>query len=121
MHGSWTSTLKISPREVRLLVTEFGAADLLKARLPMSPSHPRALLTLLEGLALWRGRPLVVAIDAGESSPCWYGSGLFGDELWPGESALVRFEFAARARRGARHLKGLGDFRSLRLVPAEPT
>jgi len=121
MHGSWTSVLKISHQRVRLLLRDVEAGDLLKAQLPMSPRHPRALLTLLEGLSLWRGRPLVVAMDAGDPSPSWYGSGLFGDELWPGESPLVRFEFVARDRRAARRLRGLGDFRSLRLVPAEPT
>jgi hypothetical protein len=38
---------------------------------------------------------------------------LFGDELWPAESALVRFELALRGRRRGR-LSGLGDFRALR-------
>jgi hypothetical protein len=38
---------------------------------------------------------------------------LFGDELWPGESALVRFELVPRGRRGGR-LSGVGDFRALR-------
>ena len=36
---------------------------------------------------------------------------LFGDELWPGESPLVRFEFVHRVRRPVR-LGGLGDFRA---------
>jgi hypothetical protein len=40
-------------------------------------------------------------------------STLFGDELWPAESPLVRFEIAQRVHRPAR-LEGLGDFRAVR-------
>jgi hypothetical protein len=41
-------------------------------------------------------------------------STLFGDELWPGESPLVRFEVAVPGCR--KRLPGLGDFRGLRLL-----
>jgi hypothetical protein len=104
---------------VKVLVVDPEQGDLLKARLPLVTQHPRALLTLLEGLALWRGQPLrvvVSATSAGDGRPCWSGSGLFGDELWPGESQLVRYEVADRAPR-RRALVGLGDFRSLRIEP----
>ena len=117
MLAPWTSVLKVSPYDVRLLITEPEAGDLVKARLPIAPRHPRALLTMLEGLALWRGHPLGVVISATDSSRGWLGSGLFGDELWPGESSLVRFEVGVRARREGRRLRGVGDFRALRLVP----
>jgi hypothetical protein len=69
-------------------------------------------LTLLEGLSLWQGRPLGVVISAGDDSPPSIGSGLFGDELWPGESQLVQFNVALRGCR--KRLEGLGDFRALR-------
>src|SRR2546426_705077 len=72
-----------SPHEVRLLVTEPEAGDLVKARQPIAPRYPPALLTHLEGLALWRGQPLGVVIIAADPSRSWFGSGLFGDELWP--------------------------------------
>jgi hypothetical protein len=49
------------PLATRLLVVD-GPRTLAKARLPHSPHHPRALLTLAEGVALWTGRPLRVAI-----------------------------------------------------------
>ena len=75
----------------------------------MPPPHPRALLTLLEGAALWSGHPLSVALSAADASTCWLGSGLFGDELWPGESPLVRFTVAVPACR--KRLSGLGDFK----------
>ena len=36
----------------------------LKARLLHSPAHPRAMATLLEGIALWQGRPIRAALCA---------------------------------------------------------
>ena len=113
MFAPWTTTLRTSTHAVTILVTAEDAGDLLKARLPATPKHPRALLTFLEGLALWRGEPLRAVISAASTSPSWIGSGLFGDELWPGESPLVRFTVGNPGYRKAR-LRGLGDFRPLR-------
>jgi|KBSSwiStaDraftv2_1062776.scaffolds.fasta_scaffold1349512_2 hypothetical protein len=112
MFQFWQCTLRVLPGEVRLLLTA-PSGDLLKARLAPRPSHPRALLTLLEGLSLWAGAPLQVALSVDESCRGLHDSMLFGDELWPAESSLVKFDVAARAGRRAR-LRGLGDFRALR-------
>ncbi len=112
MVGDWKPVLTVEHGHVMLLVTA-DASDLVKARLPLRPKHPRALLTLLEGLALWSGTPLVVAVSAAQSSPEWFGTGLFGDELFPGESQLVRFRVVHRDCR-AQRLCGVGDFRQLR-------
>jgi hypothetical protein len=112
----WKGSVRVTPHEVRVLVIDPQQGDLLKARLPPVTQHPRALLTLLEGVALWRGQPLRVAVSAtsaGDGRPCFSGSGLFGDELWPGESQLVRYEVGGRAHR-RRALVGLGDFHALR-------
>lgn len=108
----WRTTLRSLPTEAQLLVSDPEHGDVLKARLPMNPRHPRALLTLLEGLSLWQGRPLGVVLSADDASPPWIGSDLFGDELWPGESPLVQFNVALRGR--PKRLAGLGDFRALR-------
>lgn len=119
MMGPWSGTVRVTTREVKLLVYDPQEGDLLKARLPPGAQHPRALLTLLEGLALWRGQPLrvvVSATSAGDGRPIWCGSGLFGDELWPAESPLVRYDLGGRARR-PRRVVGLGDFRALRVEP----
>ena len=62
----WPTTLRIGDKELKLLVTSPEGDDLLKARLPIQPPHPRALLTLLEGVALWSGEPLYAVISAGE-------------------------------------------------------
>jgi hypothetical protein len=49
------------PLATRVLVHD-GPTPLLKARLPHSPHHPRAVLALAEALTLWTGRPCRVAI-----------------------------------------------------------
>ena len=116
MMSKWKCVIRVGPEHLRMLVSEPPGSDVLKARLTNSPSHPRALLTLLEGLALWNGRPLATVVSAEPSYAGWSTGAVFGDELWPGDSPLVHFETAARGCR--RVLAGLGDFRSLR--GAEP-
>jgi hypothetical protein len=71
------------------------------------------LLTLLEGLSLWSGEPMTVALSADTLCPSGHASTLFGDELWPGESPLVRYRVVHRDLRRGR-IEGLGDFRTLR-------
>lgn len=109
----WQVSLRVDPSRVRLLVAGEETGDLLKAVLPLGPQHPRAMLTLLEGLALYRGERLDAAVIAESDCPPWLGSGLFGDELWPAESQLVRYRAVARGSR--QRMNGLGDFRSLRI------
>ena len=110
----WPTTLRVTHQELKLLVTGPEEDDLLKARLPIRPRHPRALLTLLEGLALWSGEPLYVVISAGKHRDDWLGSEQWGEELWPEESALVQFDLAAPLTRRRRMLSGVGDFRDVR-------
>jgi hypothetical protein len=112
MDNSLRCALHVTQHQARLLLTA-AEGDLLKARLNTTPCHPRALLTLLEGLSLWIGGPLYVALSVDDHCPRWPGAQLFGDELWPVESQLVRFEVVRRVRRKLR-LTGLGDFRPLR-------
>lgn len=108
----WKTVLQVTASSAFLLVTSEGQ-DLLKAKLSASPGHPRALLTLLEGLALWHGEALDVVVSAGASSTEWAMPALFGDELFPAESQLVRYHIVHPARR-ARRLRGVADFRPLR-------
>jgi hypothetical protein len=112
MLRSWHCTLRVTQQRAQLLVSA-PEGDVLKARLDTRPCHPRALLTLLEGLSLWYGQPLSVALSVGADCRSSLPSTLFGDELWPAESALVRFEVVQPVHRRAR-LTGLGDFRALR-------
>jgi hypothetical protein len=112
----WPTTLRIGDKELKLLVTSPHGDDLLKARLPIRPLHPRALLTLLEGVALWSGEPVLAVISAGVRRDDGLGSDAWGDALWPPESPLVHFDFATPPSRARRRLVGVGDFRDVRLV-----
>ena len=113
--AAWRITLQVVPKMVRLLVTDSEGNDLVKARLSGYPGHPRALLTTLEGLALWCGEPLDVVICADVPVDHSLGLGAFGDldDGWPEESALVHFLFRETGRRG-RRIQGVGDFGRLR-------
>jgi hypothetical protein len=115
MMRNWKCTLHLSQREAKLLVTKPGHGDLLKARLDRQPCHPRALLTMLEGLSLWSGKPLCVALHVDENCLREPTSMLLGDELWPAESPLVRFDIVYPVRPKVL-LTGLGDFRPVRKV-----
>ena len=110
----WPTTLRIGGQDLKLLVTSPQGDDLLKARLPVRPPHPRALLTLLEGVALWSGEPLLAVISAGGHRDAWLVSEEWGDDFWPTESQLVRFDYATPPSRARRALTGVGDFREVR-------
>lgn len=109
----WPTTLRMASRELKLLVTSPTGDDLIKARLPVPPAHPRGLLTLLEGVALWSGEPLYVVISAGEQLDARDGA-QWCEDLWPAESSLVTFDFATPPARARRPLRGVGDFRDVR-------
>jgi|694.fasta_scaffold130606_1 hypothetical protein len=113
---NWMTMVEPGRQAVRLLVTDRDRNELLKARLPAFPQHPRALLTLLEGLALWVGEPLTAVVSAGPSLDLRCGQALFADGLLPIDSALVRFDVVTPAPRRRRTIAGVGDFRSLRLL-----
>jgi hypothetical protein len=112
--AQWPTTIRIGAEDLKLLVTSPAGDDLLKARLPLRPPHPRALLTLLEGVALLSGEPLYVVISAGNRRDDWLGCETWPDDLWPAESPLVRFDFAVPPTGARRRIRGVGDFRSVR-------
>jgi hypothetical protein len=106
----WRATVEVQPRQVKVLVTDWRG-DVLRARLGRPACHPRALLTLLEGIALWSGARLSVALRvAPEADEGWIGEP-DGSWLWPEDSALVQFRFAESHRLS--RLRGLGSFRDL--------
>ncbi len=109
----WDATLKIDHRGVRLLIADELGHDVLKARLPLRCDHPRALLTLLEGVALYSGSRLSVALSVADSAGHLPASALLGGDLLPIDSALVRFEFLFQSGR-IRRIRGLGDFCDVR-------
>jgi len=111
----WRIAVQPTAANTKLLMTDPDGNELLKAALPAAPNHPRALLTLLEGLALWVGQPLTTVISVGPSLPRHVDAALFGGDLLPCDSALVHYE-VVEIRRRRRTLSGVGDFRQLRLV-----
>ena len=96
----------------RILVTNHGQ-DLLKARFPTLPQHPRALSTLLEGLALWTAMPVhAVLVAEGPLGSCRVDS-LFEGFMPIGTSNV---EVDIVDPREHKRLAGPGDFRQLRLL-----
>ncbi len=104
------ATVRPLADRTQILVTEEGQ-DCLRAVLPTRPLHPRALLTLFEGLTLWRAMPLDAVLVVDERSGRSPVDTLFDGALWPDELAQVRFDIR-QSRRG-RRLRGPGDFRAL--------
>ena len=111
----WKTTVQATPGSLHLLMTDPEHNEVLKAVLPPIPAHPRALLTLLEGLALWIGHPLTAAVFAPPRAEMRCVEALFGDGLVPIESALVRFELFTAPRK-PRKLRGISDFRATRVL-----
>jgi len=106
------------PPVARVLAVGSSGETLLKARLSSRPSHPRALATLLEALALWQQVPIRAALAVGEEEPwCDTGRYLTGFED-VGFAPLYTIELVERMprlkkrRRGT--IAGMGDFRDLR-------
>lgn len=103
----WHATVEVQPQTIWVWVTEATGRDVLRAALPRTPGHSRALLTMLEGLALWNGVPLGVVIGVDHPVCDSLGLGRFGaDESWPEDSALVTCFF----RQPARPPRRLGRF-----------
>lgn len=106
------------PEVTRILIQE-PQLTVLKARLPDPPQHPRALETLAEGVALWCGRPLYVALGVADEetmcvSPRWHAT---VDVLT--RTPLVTIEPVIGAPRPPWRVAdrgGLGDFREVRTL-----
>ncbi len=103
---TWSARLEVRPSSLKLAVIDAEGNELLKAIFGQAPKHPRALLTLLEGVALWSEEPLRCVISAEHPVSHSLGLAVFGDE-WPEGSALVHFQFAQRARR--RRIRGIAE------------
>ncbi len=104
----WRTTVHVARSTVKILVTDEEGDEVLRARLPRASNHPRALLTLLEGVALWSGAPVTAVISAAAAARSTCGSELFGAPWAPADSALVRLDVIEGRRQY--HLRGLGRF-----------
>jgi hypothetical protein len=110
---TWNAMLNVNSASTRLLITDCFGHDLLKARLPIHSDHPRALLTLLEGAAMYSGRRICVATSVAADQKTLPWCDPLGEGIYALDSALVRFEFIELAVR-PRRLKGMGSFREMR-------
>jgi len=103
------------PDETRVLATAGPQETLLKARLSSAPHHRRAVLTLLEALAMWEGtqaRAVVVVDDRESSSLVRLKLDEFADLF---EEPLYQMRFVPGHKRGHRdRLDGFGPFHDLR-------
>ncbi len=88
--------------------------DVLKAKLPHRSEHPRALVTVLEGLAMWQGGPARGCTFCGRQGAGLHRLGFPSADLGGRRSPLV--DFSTRMHGHARgRIHGVGDFRQLRL------
>lgn len=97
----------------RVLAMAGPGETLLKGMLRGAPSHPRALPTLLEAVALWQGAQVraVLCADARDDS---FGSPL-SHAAWDDGGALYNVTFVPALDRPRRRtgVRGVGDFRDL--------
>ena len=101
--------------ETRVLATAGPRETVLKARLSPTPQHPRAVLALLEALAMWEGLPVraAVVVDGADGSSA---TRLKLDWLSDfNRGPLYELEFVRGHKRHHRDLlDGMGAFHDLR-------
>jgi len=113
------ASITITARQTRILVQD-ESGDRMLAQLPplSSATHPRALPTLLEALALWCGKVVPVVLSVDELFD-WQRSGLSDSLDYGTETLFYTFEIVPlerERRRGVRpkRIRGLGSFASER-------
>ncbi len=115
MKSQFTVTLVPSVTRSRLLVTQ-ESDELMRAILPplTMVENPRAVVTFLEGLALWFNDKLRVVLSADELETS-FSLGLT-DSLYGGtDSLFFDVEVVSRGQgRRPRRIRGIGDFAELR-------
>src|ERR1700722_1410602 len=116
MESIW---MAIAPNatSTRVLAMAGARETILKAKLSRSPSHPRAMASLLEAIALWQGLPIRAALCA-DTRPGGSDSSLFRETFSDLGGPLYTLDWipaleqGRRARR--RDITGMGEFEDLR-------
>lgn len=103
----WLVTMELRQKTIWIWVSEGHGRSLLRAELPL-PQHPRALLMVLEGLALCSGERLFAVLGVDHPVSDSLGLGGFGSEDWPEDSDLVQF-FIRQPARPAHRLDTCAD------------
>ncbi len=110
----WRAVLRVCGADMQILVMS-PEGDVLKAKLPHRSEHPRALVTVLEGLAMWQGGLLEAVHFVDAKAPDYIDWAFPGADLGGHRSPLV--DFSTRMHGHARgRIHGVGDFRQLRLL-----
>jgi hypothetical protein len=107
------------PRDTRVMAMAHPADTFLKARLARQPSHPRALATLLEAIALWQGTQVHAALYVADPDEA-FDSSLYRDVFADFGGPLYTLDWVV-GRRPRRELRGVGDFSDLRRLLIEET
>lgn len=106
-----------SAASTRVLAMSGPHDTFLKARLLRSPSHPRAMATFLEAIALWQGRPIRAALCA-DARAGGSDSSLFRETFADVGGPLYTLDWIPAPERGRRarrrDIAGMGDFADLR-------
>lgn len=101
------------PQSIRILAMRGPSETILKAHLSLRPSSPRAVIALLEALALWEGAQVRAAlvVDDGSTSS---STTLYRDtfSMFGEQTPLYSLEWVPRraVRRRRDELTGMGEF-----------
>lgn len=121
MNSIWVG-IAPGPTATRVLAMHGTSETILKARLRRDPSHPRALATLLEAIALWQGMRVRAALAA-DDEPTSFASTLCRGPLTDlGIDPLFTVDWVPVAGRKRRRpgIAGMGRFHDLeRLLVGE--
>jgi hypothetical protein len=107
-----------SAHATRILAMRGPSETILKAHLSLRPSSPRAVIALLEAMALWEGVPVRAALVVDDSSTPSTSTSLYRDTfaVFGDETPLYRLEWVPRSaadRRRRDVLRGMGEFGDL--------
>jgi hypothetical protein len=105
-----------SAHETRVIAMAGATETILKARLSLRPSHPRAMATLIEAIALWQGDKVRAALCADERAGV-SDSSLYREAFADFRGPLYSVDWVpapGRVRRRHRDIEGLGHFADLR-------
>lgn len=102
----------------RILAMRGPGETILKAHLSLHASSPRAVIALLEAVALWEGVPVRAALVVDDGSTDSTSTTLYRDTfaVFGDETPLYRLEWVPRsaaARRRRDDLTGMGEFGDL--------
>jgi hypothetical protein len=100
----------------RVIAMSGASETIMKARLLRSPSHPRAMATLLEAIALWQGRTVRAALCA-DSAPSGSETSLYRAAFSDDRGPLYSIDWVqspGAPKRARRDIGGMGAFADLR-------